>query len=264
MQQKQIAGITLCKNSTKFDYHAKETILCLLQCTAHVYIAYAESEDNTLEMIYDLMNAYPNQITTIDVSHYWDNTEGKHRLSVCTNVAIEQAQKDGYPWVFYLQSDEIIHPDSYKDLWAVVEMFPTHEGFMTPRLNLWGDSDHALACEQSRQPCSTNIIRLTKSSQRSIDDGESQQAVCEWLVEEIPIFHTGFIRDKHIMIGKVKNMQGVVFGMNPDPALDTMDNGWNPWVSHSKDDVLEHGLELPPLIQEWCMKKDETNKAPTL
>lgn len=264
MQANKIAGITLAKNATKFDYHIKETVLCLLSCTDHVYVACAQSEDDTMDILFNLKKAYPKQITLIDVGRTWDAIDSKERLSACTNVAIEQAEKDGYPWVFYLQADEICHPDSYKYIKAVVQMYPEDEGFMTPRLNLWGDSKRVLTCEQSKMPCSANVIRLTKSSQRSIGDGESQQAVCKWLIDEIKIFHTGFVRDKYIMIGKVKNMQSVVFGMGSDPALDTMEDGWNPWVSHSKEDVSEHGLEIPPLIQEWCNKRDETNKARTL
>lgn len=257
--QKQLAGITFIRNSIQYDYHIRETILSLIECTDHVFVVDAGSDDGTTDILTELFREHREKLTVIFCQQSeWHEQKGREKLSYFTNIAIKQAQ-DGYSHVFYCQADEIIPEASYPFLRALLEMYPDEEAFLTPRINLWGDSQHYLTCSHDRMPCSTQVIRLAKSHCRAVGDAESLDGQCKWLVDEIPLFHTGFIRNKYKMIGKVRNMVENVFGMGPDKALDSMTDGWNPFVSHSREDVSPHGRKLPMLIQEWAKERDRIN-----
>jgi len=260
----KLAGISLIRNNNTYDYHIRETLLSLLEFCDHVYCTAVRSEDGTDEILSELADLYLGRLTILwQTEEEWQAQAGKEKLSYFTNIAIERAQKDRHEWVLYVQGDEIVGPQAYQHILSAIETYSNDEAFLMPRLNLWGDSRHHLTCPQNRMPCSTQVIRLAKSHCRAIGDAESLDGVCKWILDEAEIFHTGFIRDRFKMIGKVRNMVEGVFGMSPDKALDTMSDGWDPWVSHTRADVSEHGRKLPDSIQKWCVERDENNKART-
>jgi len=258
---KQLAGISLIKSGFDLDYCFRHAILSLVGVCDHVFVTLIPTEDGTAEDVKKLAEQFP--ITIIECTNEeWEEQKGKEKLSYFTNIAIDRAQKEGYEWVLYVQGDEVLDDRSYGAIRTTIEKYPNEEAFLVNRINLWGDSQHYLTCPQNRMPCSIEVIRLAKSHCRAIGDAESLNGHCRWILDEVDIWHMGFVRDKHKMIPKVRTMQEKVFGMDADPALDTMTDGWDPWVSHSKDDVKPIKKPLPELIQKWAADRDEQNKKP--
>jgi len=260
-EMKQLAGISLIKSGIDLDYCFRQAIISLAGVCDHIFVTVIPTEDGTYEAVQDLAQKLP--ITIIESTEQeWDAYIGKEKLSHFTNIAIERAESEGYSHVLYVQGDEVIDQDAYQTIRKVINAYPDEEAFLCNRINLWGDSQHYLSCPIERQPCSTQVIRLAKSRCRAIDDAESLKGHCNWLLDEVDIWHLGFIRNKYRMIPKVRNMQQNIFGMNPDPALDTMSDGWDPWVSHSREDVSPIKKPLPIFIQKWAAERDLQNKKP--
>jgi hypothetical protein len=258
----KIAGTLFIRNGITHDYCFVEAINSLLEATDQVFVVDAGSVDGTLE----ILEKMPIELITSEAG-LWEEMQsmGRERLAWFTNIAIQAAKSAGYKWQFNLQADEIIHERSYPYIRRAIERHGSDHGVMCVRHNLWGSSGFMLDVAQERKPCSTEIIRLTQTNRKSVGDAESIDAPCKWLYDEIEIFHMGFVRNKHKMIGKVINMQQEVFQMGGyDQKLDQMTDGFDPWVYFSKSDVIQIPGPLPKLIQEWSAQRDAINqKTPT-
>ncbi len=104
-------------------------------------------------------------------------------------------------------------------------------------------------------PCSPQVIRLAKTKYRSYGDAESIDAQCVMnFVNDIRIYHMGFIRDRKIMKAKVINMQESVFGIDHDKKLDGIDY-FEPERWFSKDELKLIDEPLPLLIQQWAKER---------
>lgn len=252
----KLAGTTFIRNGIEFDYHFKETIYSLLEATGHVFVVDAGSDDGTLEEIVFEFGGNERVSMIALKPEEWFAQTGKEKLSYFTNIAVHAAREAGYDYHFYLQCDEIVHERSYK---AIREAITTgHEGFMVHRINLWGSPYRYLDVEQSRKPCSTEICRLAKTNYIAVDDAENIGVgnVSFDYLNQIEIYHMGFVRDIKVMKDKIHNMQVNVFGMaEHDSKLDLCDT-FNPWLWFDKEEdtkIIEK--PLPMLIREWAAER---------
>lgn len=243
---KSLGGTLLVRNAVRYDYCFEEALQCLIELCDKVVVLDAGSSDETIEKL------IPYQSDKVKLI-WWSDDEweklaekGKERLSVFTNAAIQQLETD---YVFNLQADEILDPKSYQ--WVRKAMEEGGEGYLCKRINLWKDPYHQLNVPQYRKPCSTEILRLAKTCYRAYDDAESIAAPCiSTYVDEIKIWHYGFIRKKEIHPDKIREMQGNIFRCGVDEKLTGMgDFEWDRWFS--EEDLLPVTEEHPPLIQEW-------------
>ncbi len=247
---KELAGVLFVYFGNKYDYCYLEAIECLLECTDHVYVV-AGGDDGTLDNINDRYKGNPN-ITIIPITkEEWEAQKGREKLNWFTNIGIIAAEKEGYEWQFNLQADEILIPQSYNDIRKAIK--DNSEGFMCTRVNLWKDPYHQLNVVQERKPCSTRIIRLSKTKYRSVDDAENIEVplVNTYYEDGIIIYHYGFIRNKKIMKDKVIHIQEQVFLTNHDSKLDGIDY-FEPdrWFDPKKDLKLID-LPHPKIMKEW-------------
>ena len=251
-----LAGITIIRNSIQFDYHIELTIASLLQVCDHVFVVDCGSTDGTNELLDELDMKYPFGITILDGSKEWEETNGKERLSVCTNIAVREVKQLGFKYQLMVQADEIIHESSYK--YIKLAMKYDREGYMATRVNLWGSPYRYLTVPTERQPCSTQVMRLTKVGNYAYDDAEN--LVCNnpnfGFLQQIRIFHMGFVRKRDVMKNKIANMQQNVFGMEHyDPKLD-MEQRFNPWLWFDKEkDTSFINEPLPAIIREWARER---------
>ena len=251
---KKLAGVLMVYRGNVFDYCYLEAIRCLTECTDHTFIV-AGGDDNTLE---DLLLIYGNnpKITLIPISkETWENEIGKEKLSVFTNLGIVAAQEAGYEYQFQLQADEILTERSYSELRKAIETGA--EGYMCTRINLWQSPYLQLDVLQDRKPCSTSIIRLTKTCYRSVDDAENigVPMVEIYFEPNIRIYHMGFVRDRKVMPNKIRHIQQQVFGMeHADSKLDGMEI-FDPTKWFSQEDLKPIDEPLPKLIQQWAKQR---------
>lgn len=241
---KSLGGSLFIYRGETFDYCYKESIECLKQFCDKVTIVDAGSDDGTSEIVRS-MEDHKTKVMCLP-KELWDAQRGKTKLSTFSNFAHAMLDTD---YFFNLQSDEILHENSYD---AVRRAIETNEpGFLCTRLNLWKDCNHMLNVPQERKPCSTEVIRLAKHGAFSFDDAENlcTPAVTDFL-DDIVIWHYGFVRKKDIMKQKVIHMQRQVFEMDHDKKLDGSPIfDWTAWFS--EEDLVPIRSDHPAIMKEW-------------
>ena len=247
----KLAGTLLVYNGNRYDYCFKEAIQCLLEFCDKVIVV-AGGEDGTFHDCVFMFAPNDEKLEVIKISkEQWEEQKGKEKLNYFSNIAIKRAEELGYEYQFNLQSDEIIHEKSYPEIRKAIET--GSEGYMCNRINLWASPYMQLDVPQERKPCSTSIIRLTKTKYRSVDDAENIEVpiVDTYFESGIRIYHMGFVRKQEVMKDKIKNMQVNVFGMDYDKKLDQCEI-FNPYLWFSKEDLKPIDEPLPKIIKNWA------------
>lgn len=251
---KTLGGATFIRNGIQFDYNFKETITCLCELCDHVVVVDAGSRDGTQMLLYK-MNLLHANLTVITLNEDdWNEQHGRQKLSYFSNIALGALDTD---WNFYLQCDEVIHEKSFPFIREAIEDDAVN-AYMVRRHNMWKDPYHILNVEQSRKPCSTEVIRLARSQYRCVDDAESLGADGVLSIDylnKIEIYHMGFVRKREVMKAKIINMQEQVFEMaGHDAKLDRQDLfKWDDYFSESDLVPLSSTTKtLPKFILEWA------------
>jgi hypothetical protein len=250
---KTIAGVTLVKDAVKYDYCIEACVQSLAAFCDIVFIVAVKTDDGTIELLDNMvLPNYPPIVTLFQEESAWLAHEGRTKLSTFQNIGIEEAQKYGCDYVFLLQADECLHPDSISHIKRAVEL--DEEAFFVTRHNMWGGADTILNVPQSRKPCSSVVNRLTKSHWRSVEDGESIASSTASLdfINLIEIFHVGFIRNNVKHIAKIKEIQKNIFAMeNYDSRADIKEEfDWKDW-GFTEADLVPIPKPLPFYLNDW-------------
>lgn len=254
---KTLGGPTFCWNGIEQDYCFLETLDCLYDLCDEVSVVYGGT-DGTVEAInkwIGLKDWSNKRIHAATISEAeWEAQKGREKLSYFSNLAIDMLNTD---WIFYLQCDEILHEDSFQ---FVREAIKNEEcaAFFVKRLNLWFDPYHTLNVPQERKPCSSEVIRLTRSQFRCIDDAESVGVTGKvgilGDIDTMMIFHMGFVRDGKKHLVKIKNMLTQVFGWENDKRAENCDT-FIPERFFSREDVVPIPRPLPKYIEDWVKER---------
>jgi hypothetical protein len=247
---RSLGGYGFCRNAIKYDYCAKESVECMLEFCDKVSIVYVESEDDTLALLKEIQSRHSKLIITEYGNDEWEKHQGKTKLAIFQNFAIEKLDTD---YQFLCQMDEIVHEACYDTIRQAMKT--DQEGFLTSRINLWGDPFHRLDVMQHRKPCSTEVIRLTKTGCLTYGDGESADAqAVDWFVNSIRMYHMGFVRDRKIQPDKIREMQGNIFQCGVDEKLNGMEvfDGTK-WFTEA--DLKPIDEPLPRIIQKWALER---------
>lgn len=250
---KQLAGTLFVHDAIRFDYHVEESVKCLLEFCDHVYVCDAGSTDGTTDILIRMLEENKKLTVIFMTKEAWVAQVGREKLNYFTNIAIKRAEEDGYEYQINLQADEIIHEKSYDPIRKACDS--GEEGFLCKRINLWKDPYHYLEVEHHRKPCSTEIVRLTKTCYRSYGDAESVAAPFRKnFVDDIVFWHTGFVRDRKKMIDKSIHMQRDVFLVEPDKKLDGLTE-FKPELWFEVKDLHPVTEPLPEIIQQWAFDR---------
>jgi hypothetical protein len=251
---KTLGGVLFIRNGETYDYCYKEAIQCLLDLCDKVVVCAVPTEDATAEHVCNMQfdNASKMDVRLVN-DYYWEKMafHTKHRLSIFTNYAIEMLDTD---YVFSLQGDEIVDPSSYDAIRQAVN--EGYEGYLCSRVNLWGSPHTQLNVPHNRKPCSTEVLRLAKTCYRAYDDAESLAAPCEdKFVNQIKIWHMGFVRRRDIHPDKIREMQGSIFKCGVDSKLEGMvEFDSTKWFG--PEDLVPIEGELPPIIRQWAKERE--------
>lgn len=256
---KKLCGTLIIYEGIKRDYSYMESIECLKALCDMVVVVDCGSQDGTAESLKSIESE--KVIVLYREKSEWDIMKGRTKLAYYTNIAIDKAAELGFEWQINLQSDEIIHEDCFDYIRNAISN-TLDEGFWARRINLWGDSKNYLNVGYDRLPVGIEIIRLTKTKYKSVDDAQSIDCPARWEgLDNIRIYHVGFVRNKYIHTEKIRHMLVDVFEMGGnDPNVEAMNGVFDPWkMGFSKEDVSPISEPLPIIIQEWCKLRDEIN-----
>jgi hypothetical protein len=213
----KISGFTMARNAGKLYYPIKQAILSILPMVDEFIVALGDcdEDDNSKEEILSIKSDKVRIIDTVwDIEKYPRGMEHAHQ----TDIAKSHCTGD---WLFYLQSDEVIH-ENYLPL--VRQKCEEHldnkkiEGFLFKYMHFWGDYEHYQAshCWYRKE---IRIIRndpdihsweSAQSFRRIPDfnglDYRQQQNTYKLKVLELDacIYHYGWVRPPDLMSSKIK------------------------------------------------------------
>lgn len=136
-----ISGFTFVRNATKLYYPVRESIESVLPIVDEFIVALGDCDpsDRTREVIEGIGSDKIKIIDTKwDIARYPGGTEFAHQ----TDIAKEVCKGD---WLFYIQSDEVIHERSLSVIYARCQELLDDErieGLLFRYLHFWGDFDH--------------------------------------------------------------------------------------------------------------------------
>lgn len=252
---KSLGGASFAWRAIDQDYHIICTLDCLYELCDQVSVAVG-GNDGTPQLVFDWARTKKKGkvLITYISQEEWDRQVGREKLSYFSNLAIEKLDTD---YFCYVQADEILSEDSYPFIRQAIET--DKEAFFMRRLNLWQDPNHMLNVEQNRKPVSTEVIRLAKKQYRCFDDAEQiGTPECYVLgdIDNMQIFHTGFIRDKVKHLEKIRHMQVEVFlwGDYDVKAKDCTEFQPSRWFDPEKD-LIPIPKPLPKIIRKWAQDR---------
>jgi hypothetical protein len=165
-----ISGFTMVRNATKLYYPIKQAISSILPLVDEFVVALGESDpdDNTLAEIQSIGSEKIKIIHTIwDLEKYPRGMEHAHQ----TDIAKAACTGD---WLFYLQSDEVVHEDDLPKIRRRCEELlhePEVEGILFKYKHFWGDYDHYI----TSHAWYANEIRIIRND-KDIHSWESAQS----------------------------------------------------------------------------------------
>ena len=256
MNKPTLGGTIFCYNAIKNDYCLSEAVESLKALCDNIVILDAGSTDGTKELVRSF--ADEKTLTVLCHNNEWESNHGREKLAYFTNKAITYLFTD---WHINLQADEVIHENSFDAIRKAIEK-PDAEGYWVSRPNLWGDSQHYLDVPDSRKPVGDVIIRLCKTKYKSIGDAQSLHCPLADMsfVDDIRLYHMGFVRNKYVHCEKIRHMLVDVFEMGEnDKRVDDMKGVFDPFVMFSRDYLKPIKESFPVFVQEWAVERDKIN-----
>lgn len=214
----KISGFTFTKNAGKLYYPVKASIECLLPLVDEfiVVLGDCDEQDDTEQEILSIGSEKIKIIRTRwDLKKYPNGAEYAHQ----TDIAKAACTGD---WLFYIQSDEVVHEEYLPLIKAKCEQYLTNrqvDGFLFKYRHFWGDYDHYIV-SHVWYPREIRIIRNDPEI-HSWRDAQSFRRIPGFdgidyyqtegthklnvVAIEAYIFHYGFVRPPFIMQKKRKD-----------------------------------------------------------
>ena len=213
-----ISGFTMGKNARKLYYPMKQAVLSILPIVDEfiVVLGNSDEDDTTRAEIESIGSPKIKIVDTVwDVEKYPRGMEHAHQ----TDIGKSLCKGD---WLFYLQSDEVIHEDdlplirkSCEELMDDQEV----EGFLFDYIHFWGDyyhfqNNHCWYRKDIRIIRNKPDIHSWQSAQsfRRIPDFDGlhyrqEENTFKLKVAQIRarVFHYGWVRPPQLMNNKIKS-----------------------------------------------------------
>lgn len=116
----KISGCTIIRNGVKLGYPFIESISSILPVCDEFIAVVGAGEDNTLEAVRAIGSPKIKIVETV-----WDFSAKEKVLSEQTNIAIGHCTGD---WIFYLQTDEVVHEDDLSKLVRAMKIYQNDPG----------------------------------------------------------------------------------------------------------------------------------------
>lgn len=214
----RISGFTIAKNTSKLYYPIKASIESILPIVDEFIVALGDSDpDDTTEA--EILSIASDKIKIIRT--VWDIEKFPNGMEYArqTDIAMQACSGD---WLFYLQSDEVVHEKYLPEIKDKCQQFVKDlsvDGFLFKYQHFWGDYDHYVRSHAwysreiriVRKDHEIHSWRDAQSFRRIPDfDGKDyyqKENTSKLNVVELNayIFHYGFVRPPFYMQKKRKN-----------------------------------------------------------
>lgn len=264
----KISGFTFVKNATKLFFPVKQSILSILPVVDEFVVALGncDADDHTREEILSIKSDKIKIIETVwEVEKYPKNTVFARQ----TDIAKENCSGD---WLFYLQSDEVVHEKYLPEIKKSCEKYLKDqqvEGLLFKYKHFWGDFNH-YHLAHTWYPKEIRIIRNRKdihswrdaqsfrkfsSFDYSYHDYLKKEETRKLRVAEIDayIFHYGWVRPPWLMTKKQKSNDETFVGKNTT----SVDKINIPVFDYGPLQLLkEYNEPHPKALEDWVHKFD--------
>jgi hypothetical protein len=231
-----ISGFTMGKNARKLYYPMKQSVQSILPIVDEFIVVLGDSDadDKTREEIESIGSDKIRIIDTVwDIEKYPRGMEHAHQ----TDIAKSYCKGD---WLFYLQSDEVVHEDDLPVIRKRCEELlhdEEVEGLLFNYIHFWGDFDHF----QNNHCWYRKEIRIIRNrpdihswesaqSFRKIEnfDGihyrqKENTAKLKVAAAGARIFHYGWVRPPEMMNSKIKSFSINHRGVKKVDEMEKMD-----------------------------------------
>jgi hypothetical protein len=268
-----ISGFTMGKNARKLYYPMKQAVLSILPIVDEfiVVLGNSDADDTTRAEIESIGSPKIRIIDTVwDIEKYPKGMEHAHQ----TDIAKSYCKGD---WLFYLQSDEVIHEDDLPVIQKRCEELLNDqevEGMLFNYIHFWGDYNHV----QNGHCWYQKDIRIIRNrpdihswqsaqSFRRIPDFDGlhyRQKENTYKLKVVlvnaRVFHYGWVRPPQLMYKKIKsfstNHKGVKFV--EEMEKNNYFKGCFDYGNLSKLPVYKGNH--PAVMKEWMQQFDWTDK----
>jgi len=252
---KTIGGSIFIRNAIKFGYCLTEALESLYALCDEISILECGSDDGTQELIRKWVEFRGGTKKIIaEFNHPWEVGEKWDRLAILANVARKKLSTD---WHFMLQADEVLHESAIPVIRRLIETGCI--AFFCRRLNLYCSPDTYIRIDLKGKgkPCGDVVCRLARTTNEVMGDAESisHPSVSPDHIDEIVIFHYGYVREGAAHIAKAIDMQSWFFGPGSTPdqrivAMRDKDNVFRPEVYFQENDLAKIPIPHPVYARE--------------
>lgn len=245
-----LCGYVPVRNCNDLDYCWRLSVESLLPVCDQVIVCDSDSTDGTKEELWQWLETEPKLRA---INYPWPNPVGDPwMLQKWLNFIREHVS---YDMQMTLDADEVLHPDSYKEIAYAVKM---RECRWFKRLNFWKDCWHMVP---DGWVCGMNVARLGPSELMMVSDnphpdGEPEIRKRATFHDSLRIWHLGFLRKPEAFFAKSKVMQSVVCN-SYDPRLAEAEKTGQPWyeVSTFPAELERFVGKHPPIVREWLRER---------
>jgi hypothetical protein len=259
-----ISGFTMGKNARKLYYPMKQSVQSILPIVDEFIVVLGDSDadDKTREEIESIGSDKIRIIDTVwDIEKYPRGMEHAHQ----TDIAKSYCKGD---WLFYLQSDEVVHEDDLPEIQKRCEELLDDkevEGLLFNYIHFWGDFEHY----QNNHCWYRKEIRIVRNrpdihswesaqSFRKIEDFDGihyrQKENTQKLYvadAHARIFHYGWVRPPELMNSKIKSFSINHRGVKKVGEMEKMDL-FRGYFDYGNLDKLPRYTEThPAVMKDW-------------
>lgn len=197
-----ISGAAIIRNGVKLGYPFIESIKSVLPLCSEFIIAVGDSQDLTRQKIDEINDP---KIKVIETVWNMNNRSGGLILSEQTNIAMAKCSGD---WIFYIQSDEVVHEKDYdniKDAVSIAEKNKEIDGIAFNYLHFYG-SYYTI---QTGRNWYDKEVRIIRNGNNILSHGDAQgfrknNKKINAISCQADVFHYGWARPPEIMAEKIK------------------------------------------------------------
>ena len=214
----KIAGFSIIRNASKFDYPVIESILSVLEICDMFYLGIGDCDDDTEKLITENI---PQDKLRIIHSVWNKNDFGKDgKIYADETNKVFQAIPQEYDWAFYIQADEVVHEKYLGNIKKAMSAYLKDdrvEGLLLKYVHFYGSYEY-IATSWSWYRYEIRIVKNRKDIYSYRDaQGFRIGKNRKLQIKEIDayMYHYGWVRLPENMYSKLKYQSLVQTGPQP-------------------------------------------------